>query len=444
MASLLERKLIVVTGKGGAGKSTIACALGLIAVRRGLRTIVVEVGAQQHTADLFDTESSRVSALRDGQHSEHPDHPKDHRPLEHDRPAHNDPHRPRMHRSHHGEEIELQQNLWSTSLDPDRAMIEWLQTLTGRISARLLASSSTFQYFAAAAPGAKELVSMIKVRELCEGRYLDKSASGKSASGESASSKSASGGSTSGKSTSSDPQPNDRGKSRPYDLVVLDAPATGHALAMLHSPQTFAAIVRVGPLAEQAGRVQGLLEDSQRSGYVAVTHATEMAVTETLELEEGLRRGLDRDLDAIVVNGTVPRRFTREELEQISKLDAKQTLGLDATHISELDAKQTLELDATHISELDAKQIAALRIDTRVLHSAVQMAHAAHERARVQQSQIARLRRQRSADGRSSGVAAIQLAFASELDLKGVRDISIQLERKLRHLDASAQTTDLT
>ncbi len=412
MASLLERKLIVVTGKGGAGKSTVACALGLIAARRGLRTIVIEVGAQQHMTDLFATESSRVSALRDGQHGEHPDHSKDRRPLEHDRPAQNDPHRPRMQRNRHGEEIELQQNLWSTSLDPDRAMIEWLQTLTGRISARLLASSSTFQYFAAAAPGAKELVSMIKVRELCEGRYLDKSASGES---------------TSSESTSSDPKPGDRGKSRPYDLVVLDAPATGHALAMLRSPQTFAAIVRVGPLAEQAGRVRGLLEDSQRSGYVAVTHATEMAVTETLELGEGLQRGLDRDLDAIVVNGTVPRRFTREELEQIS----------------EFDAKRTLELDATHISELDAKQMATLRIDTRVLHSAAQMAHAAHERARVQQSQIARLRRQRSADGRSSGVATIRLAFASELDLKRVRDISIQLERKLRHLDASAQATDL-
>ncbi len=99
-----------------------------------------------------------------------------------------------------------------------------------------------------------------------------------------------------------------------YDLVVLDAPATGHALAMLRSPQTFSAIVRVGPLAEQAQALRELLEDAERSAYVAVTHASEMAVTETLELEEGLRRELDRDLDAVVVNGTMPRRFTRKEL----------------------------------------------------------------------------------------------------------------------------------
>jgi anion-transporting ArsA/GET3 family ATPase len=379
MASLLERKLIVVTGKGGTGKSTVACALGLIAARRGLRTIVVEVGAQQHMADLFATEGSPVSAPRDSERSKHPDHPKDHLPLEHKRFAHNDPHRPHLYRSRHGEEVELQQNLWITSLDPDRAMTEWLQALTGRISARLLASSSTFQYFAAAAPGAKELVSMIKARELCEGRDGGKSASG-------------------GNAPSNTPR-KDGHHTRHYDLVVLDAPATGHALAMLRSPQTFAAIVRVGPLAEQAGRVRGLLEDPRRSAYVAVTHATEMAVTETLELEEGLQRELDRDLDAVVVNGTVPRRFTREELGQIA--------------------------------ELDVKQIAQLHTNSQVVHSATRIARAVYERARVQQSQIARLRRQRFAERMPPGVVTIPFVFTPELDLVAVRNISAQLERKL-------------
>ena len=53
MASLLERKLIVVTGKGGAGKTTVACALGLLAAQRGLRTIVVELGDQHRLPALF-------------------------------------------------------------------------------------------------------------------------------------------------------------------------------------------------------------------------------------------------------------------------------------------------------------------------------------------------------------------------------------------------------
>lgn len=220
---------------------------------------------------------------------------------------------------------------------------------------------------------------MIKVRELCEGRDRDNGPSDRDA---------------------PDRTPrNVRRHTRRYDLVVLDAPATGHALAMLRSPQTFAAIVRVGPLAEQAGRVRELLEDPQRSGYVAVTHATEMAVTETLELEEGLRRELDRDLDTVIVNGTVPRRFTREELGQIA--------------------------------ELDVEQIAAHDPDTQVVSSATRMARAVYERARVQQSQIARLRRQRFAEGMPPGVLTIPLAFTPDLDLGGVQDISAQLERKL-------------
>ena len=172
MASLLDRKLLVLTGKGGVGKTTVSAALGLLAANRGLRTIVVEVGAQQRLPELFG------AATQDA-----------------------------------GRELELRKNLWSISIDPDRALLEWLQALGGRVSGRVLASSGTFQYFAAAAPGAKELVSMVKIWELTQHRRA-------------------------------------RAR-RSYELVVLDAPATGHALGMLESPRTFGAIARVGPVAAQ-------------------------------------------------------------------------------------------------------------------------------------------------------------------------------------------------
>jgi anion-transporting ArsA/GET3 family ATPase len=338
MASLLERKLIVVTGKGGAGKTTVACALGLLAAKRGLRTIVAELGEQHRIPGLFAAEEAHTDDLG---HSERDRH---------------------IHDGHHAEEVELQEDLWSTSIDPEQALFEWLRTLGGRISVRMLAASSTFHYFAAAAPGAKELVSLVKLRELCEGQRPDASARRKDR----------------------------RGASR-YDLVVLDAPATGHALAMLRSPQTFAAIVRAGPLADQAQGVRELLGDPRRSAYVAVAQGTEMAVAETLELEEGLRRHLDRDLDAVVVNGAVPRRFTREELRLVS----------------------------------------GLREDSDVVGGAARVAHTVHERARLQQSQIARLRRQRFAEGMPPSVVTIPFLFTPELDLAAVRKISAGLERKL-------------
>jgi anion-transporting ArsA/GET3 family ATPase len=127
MTSLLQRELLFVTGKGGVGKTTLAAALGLLAAGRGLRTIVVELGDQGRLPALFGLTGR-------------------------------DP----------GVETLLRERMWSISIDPDRALLEWLQQLGGRVSGRMLASSGTFQYFAAAAPGAKELVSMVKIWELTQ------------------------------------------------------------------------------------------------------------------------------------------------------------------------------------------------------------------------------------------------------------------------------------
>ena len=313
MASILERELLVLTGKGGVGKTTVSAALGLLAADRGLRTIVVEVGDQRRLTELFGVVEEDV-----------------------------------------GVETKLQQNLWSISIDPDRALLEWLQALGGRVSGRMLASSGTFQYFAAAAPGAKELVSMVKIWKLAEDRR--------------------------------------RGGKRPggYDLVILDAPATGHALGMLHSPQTFGAIARVGPIASQTERVRELLADPMRSGYLAVAQPTEMAVTETLELQDGLRLKLGRELHTVVVNGTLPRRFSAAEISRIDGL---------------------AESDST--------------TPNSVTRSAALAARAVHDRASFQHNQISRLRR------RSFEVLPVPFIFAAELDLPAVERIAQHLSKQL-------------
>ena len=311
MDSLLERKLLVLTGKGGVGKTTVSAALGLLAADRGLRTIVVEVGEQRRLAELFGVASQDA-----------------------------------------GDETELQENLWSISIDPDRALLEWLQALGGRISGRVLASSGTFQYFAAAAPGAKELVSMVKIWKLTQG----------------------------------DSRPaRPRKRAGGYDLVILDAPATGHALGMLHSPQTFGAIARVGPISSQTQRVRELLSDPARSDYLAVAQPTEMAVTETLELQDGLRLKLDRELHTVVVNGALPRRFSAAELLQIERLH-----GSDP-----------------------------------VTRSAMLAARAVHNRASFQHNQVARLRRRRFE------VLPVPFLFAAELDLPAIERIAGHLSKQL-------------
>lgn len=319
MDTLLDRKLIVVTGKGGVGKTTIAAAIGLLAADRGLRTIVVEVGDHSRLADLF-------------------------------------PGTPRAG----GVERPLRERLSSITIDPDAALLEWVQELGGRVAGRVLASSGTFQYFAAAAPGARELFGMVKIWELTQGKRWQRRAAG-------------------------------------YDLVVLDAPATGHALGMLRSPQTFGAIARVGPVATQAQRVRDLLCDVDRSAYLAVAQATEMAVTETIELQEGLREQIGRDLEGVIVNGLLPRRFNASELSRIAALDGHARRPAAQRRTAEL----------------------ALR------HSAAHAAQSIHERARFQHNQVARLRR------RSFEVVPIPFIWSAQLDVSSLASIAEQLGRRL-------------
>jgi energy-coupling factor transporter ATP-binding protein EcfA2 len=315
MGSVFDRKLLVVTGKGGVGKTTLAAALGLLAAERGLRTIVVEVGEQSRLRGLFVAPEPEAGA-----------------------------------------ECELQDGLWNLSLDPDQALLEWLQSLGGRVSGRVLASSSTFQYFAAAAPGARELVSMVKVWELTQARRW-------------------------------------RGRGRSYDLVVLDAPATGHALGMLGAPRTFGAIARVGPIASQAQRLEELLRDDARCDYLAVAHGSELAVSETLDLQQRLREQLGRELRAVIVNGLLPQRFNAEELRKLAELATPPPSG------------------DTH--------------ERRTIGAALAAAHAVSSRARSQHNQLARLRR------RGIEALPVPFQFSAELDLDAVRRIAAHLKSKL-------------
>jgi anion-transporting ArsA/GET3 family ATPase len=101
----------------------------------------------------------------------------------------------------------------------------------------------------------------------------------------------------------------------------VDAPATGHALAMLEAPETFKKIARVGPIHRQAGYIQSFLHDPATTAIVAVATAEEMPVNETLDLRRELKERVGLDLAMTVVNALEPDYFSDSELATLRKQD---------------------------------------------------------------------------------------------------------------------------
>jgi anion-transporting ArsA/GET3 family ATPase len=167
-------------------------------------------------------------------------------------------------------EVELRPGLFTISIDPQHAMEEYLRLRTGALG-QMLAQSRLFGAFAMATPGMRELLSIGKVWELAQ---LQRRTHGADV----------------------------------YDLVVVDAPATGHGVGILRTPRTFAEIARVGPIAHQGRAIADTIADRGFTAILAVATAEEMPVNETLSMQAELHRdGLD--LNLVVVNAVLPQRF---------------------------------------------------------------------------------------------------------------------------------------
>jgi anion-transporting ArsA/GET3 family ATPase len=237
---------VIVTGKGGVGKSTVALALALAAARRGQRTILCEVSAQEHLSRVF-------------------------------------------HRAEVGfHEVEMAENLWAISIDPDESLREYvLLQLKVKAMRDLLFRSRIFTYLAAATPGLKELVTIGKIWELAlEDRKVK--------------------------------------QGRNYDLVIVDAPATGHGVGFLQTPRTFANVARVGPIRQQAEILDKFVRNHKRTGMAVVTLPEEMPVNETAKLERDLASEVGVQVSRIFCNGLYPERFGEDEAGALIELAAER------------------------------------------------------------------------------------------------------------------------
>jgi anion-transporting ArsA/GET3 family ATPase len=109
-------------------------------------------------------------------------------------------------------------------------------------------------------------------------------------------------------------------RERHYDLVVVDAPATGHIVGQLTAPQAIKDLVRVGQVREQTGWLADLLADPATTGLVIVTTPEEMPVNETIDLVGTVRSETNIDVAAIVVNRVLPELFSGADEEIFERL----------------------------------------------------------------------------------------------------------------------------
>ncbi|HXO20371.1 MAG TPA: ArsA family ATPase [Thermoanaerobaculia bacterium] len=226
LASLAQRELLMVTGKGGVGKTAVSAVLGLALSRAGRRVLVVEVDPRENLHQMLGVPPSGGAVVPAG---------------------------PR---------------LWVQNLKPAEVLDEVVrEQVRIELIVRRVLASDVYKHFAAAAPGLKELAILGHALRLLRGR--------------------------------------ERGAPA-LDLVILDAPATGHGVSLLAAPQLVSEVIRSGPFGRLAGELAAWLADPGRCGIAVVTQAEEMPVEEALELRAALRERLDRSPELLVINGLYP------------------------------------------------------------------------------------------------------------------------------------------
>jgi anion-transporting ArsA/GET3 family ATPase len=167
---------------------------------------------------------------------------------------------------------EVVDRLWAMSMDTEESLKEYLKLqLRIPLLARIGPLAKSLDFVATAAPGVKEILTVGKIAWEVRERH--------------------------------------------YDLVVVDASATGHVVGQLAAPEAINELVHVGRVREQTRWMLDILSDPLTTGTVVVATPEEMPVTETLELVDRLEAETRVPLAAVVVNKVLPELFGRGEQE---------------------------------------------------------------------------------------------------------------------------------
>ena len=239
--ALLQRRAILVTGKGGVGKTTLAAAIAHLAARNGKRVLVAEVSYEP------DATSPLARALGLERLGEEP--------------------------------TAIAPNMKAVLLTPTSGHVRFLRaTLPVKRLADAALRAAAIRRFLLAAPTLAEMGVLYRILDLVNEKRAD-------------------GGFE-------------------HELVVVDLPATGHALALAQIPAAILEVIRSGPIATAMREGIALLKDPSRTSSVVVTLPETLPVSEAMELVQSIQRSAI-PFSGMVLNRMPEDPFMAEEREAV-------------------------------------------------------------------------------------------------------------------------------
>jgi arsenite-transporting ATPase len=232
---------VLVTGKGGVGKTTVSASLARFAASRGKRVLCAEMAG----------DPAASSALADALGVDHLDI----------------------------EPVTVSENIKAVLLAPHLGHTKFLRdVLPMKLLADAAMRSAAIRRFLAAAPTFPEMGVLYRLLDLVRMKRRD--------------------------------------GTDEHELIIVDLPATGHALALAQIPASLLRIIPSGPIAAAVREGLDLLTDKQRTGAIVVTLPETLPVSEALELVKGITQH-DIPLAQVMVNRVPFDPFSEEEREAV-------------------------------------------------------------------------------------------------------------------------------
>ncbi|HIA03906.1 MAG TPA: chromosome partitioning protein [Myxococcales bacterium] len=251
--SIFDKRFVVIAGKGGVGKTTIACSLALAASRLGKKVLIIEMTSREKVALLFGRATTSGYNLQ-----------------------------------------EVFAGIHSINVRPEPALKEYaIMKLRWERVYRMVFDNEIMRSMVKMLPGMNELVLIGKSWHLEQEK---------------------------------DPATGDPR----WDMVIVDAPATGHGISLLMLPHVITNTITTGPMLEETWKIRELLTDHERTCMSIVTLPEEMPVNEAADLYALYDEPLQIGKGPMFINRVWPAKPTESQMALHSEWEATDDLGTQA------------------------------------------------------------------------------------------------------------------